>query len=43
MRIQETDRILKESRYGRHPVNGHDHKNVLSRTWERLTQLFRRQ
>lgn len=34
MRIQETDRILKESRYMRHANGEHDHdKGVLARVW----------
>ncbi len=50
MRIQETDRVLKESRYSRHAnaIHEHDHDGVLARVWrsitslpERLTGVFR--
>ncbi len=50
MRIQETDRVLKESRYSRHAsaIHGHDHEGVLTRVWrtvsslpEKLTGVFR--
>ncbi len=47
MRIQETDRILKESRYARHAAaQQHHEEGVLSRAWRavssKLTGLFRR-
>jgi len=38
MRIQETDRILKESRYSRRPV-AETHENVLVRAWHALAHL----
>ncbi len=41
MRIQETDRILKESRYGRRPVEEHK-GGVVARAWRKLTGLFKR-
>ena len=40
MRIQETDRILKESRYGRRPVPAHE--SFITRTWHKLTNLFKK-
>jgi hypothetical protein len=49
MRIQETDRILKESRHARNAVASQQHEEdhgVMSRTWRslstKLTSLFRR-
>ena len=48
MRIQETDRILKESRYARNAASHEqeDH-NVLSRAWRMISSLpgkiFRKQ
>lgn len=46
MRIQETDRILKESRASRQANHEHD-EGVLSRLWHRVThlptKLFKRQ
>lgn len=49
MRIQQTDRILKESRYARnsHETHSHEHgSNVVSRAWRAMTalpsKLFRR-
>jgi len=42
MRIQETDRILKESRYARHAAQQHEHANALTRAWRKLTGLFKR-
>jgi len=50
MRIQQTDRILKESRYARHSaaeVHSNDREsNVLSRAWKAVaalpSRLFRR-
>ena len=41
MRIQETDRILKESRYGRQPVQ-QQREGRLKRTWRKLTGLFKK-
>ncbi len=49
MRIQQTDRILKESRYARNSneLHSHDHDSgVVSRAWRAMTalpsKLFRR-
>ena len=47
MRIQETDRILKESRIARHAANQqHEEQGMVSRAWravsEKLTGLFRK-
>jgi hypothetical protein len=39
MRIQETDRILKEARYTRQPVQ---REGVLMRAWHKLTGIFRK-
>lgn len=41
MRIQETDRILKESRITRHPVEHHQ-PGVLAKAWQKLTGMFRK-
>jgi hypothetical protein len=51
MRIQETDRILKESRYARHAAHTHEEESgLMSRAWRmvsglptKLTGLFRKQ
>ena len=40
MRIQEMDRILKESRATRQPVEPEE--GVVARVWHKLTGLFRR-
>ena len=37
MRIQETDRILKESRYARHAH--HEEEGVMSRAWRAVSSL----
>jgi hypothetical protein len=50
MRIQETDRILKEARYARNQAaHSHDDDGMVSRIWrsvsslpERVTSLFKR-
>lgn len=50
MRIQETDRILKESRYARNGAAHQQHdEGMMSRAWrmvsslpEKLTGMFRR-
>jgi hypothetical protein len=49
MRIQETDRILKESRYARHSTAQHEEEGMMSRAWKavaslpaKLTGLFRK-
>ena len=40
MRIQEMDKILKESRATRHPVE--PEQGVVARVWHKLTALFRK-
>jgi hypothetical protein len=42
MRIQETDRILKESRHARHAnaLHGHEGEGMMRRLWRRITALF---
>ena len=49
MRIQETDRILKESRYARNAAAHEEHDGVMARAWRmvsnlphKLTSLFKR-
>ena len=47
MRIQETDRILKEARYERHAAATHQQdEGMMSRAWKavstKLTGLFRK-
>ncbi len=46
MRIQETDRILKEARYERQNAGQQHEEGVMSRAWRavstKLTGLFRR-
>ena len=46
MRIQETDRILKDSRAARHSAAMHHEESVMSRAWKavstKLTELFRK-
>jgi len=44
VRIQQTDRILKESRYARHgqEVHERDRGGVLQRAWRSLTSVFKR-
>jgi hypothetical protein len=44
MRIQETDRILKESRDSRRTRSTHEeeHGNVVSRAWHAVTKVFKR-
>ena len=47
MRIQETDRILKEARYARQGAAAHQQEEgVMSRAWRavstKLTELFRK-
>jgi len=39
MRIQETDRILKESRYARHSAGQHEDEGVMSRAWKAVVSL----
>ena len=42
MRIQQTDRVLKESKYARHDARVHKRPNVLVRVWRAIVNLFRR-
>jgi hypothetical protein len=49
MRIQETDRVLKESRINRHAASQHEPEGMMNRAWkmmsslpQRLTQMFNR-
>lgn len=43
MRIQETDRILKEARYARHAASQHhEEPGMLSRAWQMVQRLFSR-
>lgn len=43
MRIQQTDRILKESRYARHTQAMHDQGrlNMVQRVWRALSGIFK--
>ena len=43
MRIQETDRILKESRHARHAASQHhEERGIMSRAWQAVQRLFSR-
>jgi len=42
MRIQQTDRVLKESKYARHDSRVHAKPNVFVRVWRTIVNLFRR-
>jgi hypothetical protein len=43
MRIQETDRILKEARSARHAAQLHaEHPNAVTRMWRKLTGIFKK-
>jgi hypothetical protein len=42
MRIQETDRILKEARTARHGAQQHEHESAFTRAWRKLTSMFKR-
>jgi len=45
MRIQQTDRILKDSRAARHSVAQRPHEhggNVITRAWHKLAGVFKR-
>jgi hypothetical protein len=44
MRIQETDRILKESRVARHgaAASQQEHEGFVSRAWHAVTKLFKK-
>jgi hypothetical protein len=39
MRIQETDRILKESRHARHSAAIHNEDGVVSRVWRTISSI----
>ena len=41
MRIQETDKILKESRYARNAAaQQHEPEGIMSRAWRMVSTLF---
>jgi hypothetical protein len=44
MRIQDTDRILKEARIARHSADNHerDRGGMFHRAWRSLTGIFKR-
>jgi len=43
MRIQDTDRILKEARHARHAATQQQEpEGVFARTWRKVTSLFRK-
>jgi hypothetical protein len=44
MRIQQTDRILKDARIARHNQEAHEHDRggMLHRAWRSLTSVFKR-
>jgi len=45
MRIQQTDRILKDARIARHGHEQHENEhswNVISRTWQKIVGVFKR-
>lgn len=39
MRIQETDRVLKEARYARHSTEQEQEHGLLSRAWHVVSSL----
>ena len=41
MRIQETDRVLKEARIQRHAAGSEEQSGVLTKVWRKLTSVFR--
>lgn len=41
MRIQETDRVLKESRYARH-ATPQEHPGVIARAWQKFVGMFKK-
>jgi hypothetical protein len=44
MRIQETDRILKEARINRAAARQHEEEGgVMSKAWRMISSLFRKQ
>ena len=42
MRIQETDKILKEARTARHGASQHEHEGIMSRAWRMVSSLFKK-
>jgi len=42
MRIQETDRILKDARATRHAAEEPQHQGLLARTWQKVVGIFRK-
>lgn len=49
MRIQDTNRILKESAYSRQPVQQQEEEGFMTKAWrmmshlpDRITEMFRR-
>lgn len=43
MRIQETNRILKESANSRHPVQQQKDDGMIARAWRFVSHLFHKQ
>jgi len=42
MRIQETDKVLKEARIQRHAAGADEHQSgMLTKVWRKLTSVFR--
>ncbi len=41
MRIQDTDRILKDSRDARHSTRIHEKPGLFTRLWHMVTGLFK--
>ena len=41
MRIQETDRVLKESKYARRAAP-HEEPGVIARAWQKIISMFRK-
>lgn len=41
MRIQETDRVLKESRYARKAAH-HEEPGVIARVWQKIVNMFKK-
>ena len=42
MRIQETNGILKESRYARQQANQHHQEGMLTKAWKMISSLFKK-
>lgn len=42
MRIQDTNRIVKDSRINRHPVTDHHEEGIVSRAWRAVVSVPRR-